>query len=118
MTVESIGTLLKNAAEISKGLPKFLNRNNFTSDWNNILENSKSDSQIKNQKNLWMDSFKTLKLVHYFRNNYYPNISMFKAVNILFSKMNLYPEFLTNEKIPPMDIQIKYLEFLRKHSVA
>jgi hypothetical protein len=118
LNMKSISRLLKNAGEINKGLQNFLNLNMFTSDWSNILKNSKSDLQIKNQKNLWMDGFKTLKLVHYLRDNYYPSISMFEAMNILFRKMNLHPEFLSNEKIPPIDIQIKYLELLRKHSVA
>jgi hypothetical protein len=111
---ESIDRLFNISGEINKHIKDFLHQNDFRQDWNNILKNSKSESQINIQKDLWMDGFRTLKLIHFLRDNCYPNIGMFQALNKILEKMDLYPEFESNEKIPPIDIQVKYLELLRE----
>ncbi|MDX1699018.1 MAG: hypothetical protein R3250_00300, partial [Melioribacteraceae bacterium] len=118
LNTNNINILLKKASKISKGLQDFLIINNFKDDWSNILKNSKTELQIRKQKNLWMDGFKTLKMVHYLRDTYHPNIAMFNALNILFQKMDLNPKFISHEKIPSIDIQVEYLDFLREHSNA
>ena len=61
-----------------------------------------------------MDGFRTLKLIHHLRDNQFPNENMFTALNKLFAKMNLEFDFTTEEIIPPLEIQLEYLKFLRK----
>ena len=61
-----------------------------------------------------MDGFRTLKLIHYLRDNQFPNENMFTALNKLFAKMNLEFDFATEEIIPPLETQLEYLKFLRK----
>ena len=63
------GTLLKEAKSINKALFNFLIREKFEESWNKIIENSKTELQLERQKINWMDGFKTLKLIHYLRDN-------------------------------------------------
>jgi hypothetical protein len=112
----NIDDLLMSAKKIKVELQNFLINNNFMSDWEKILRNSKTENQILKQKDIWMDGFRTLKLIHFLRDECYPNVGMFKAINLLFEKLDITIDFVSNEKIPPVEIQIKYLEFLRKYS--
>ncbi len=108
--------LLENAGKISKSLADFLILNNFSSDWEKILANTKTETQLQKQKKMWFDGFKTLKLIHYLRDNANPQINMFKAVDLLFAMMNI--SFERNEPkyeiIPNLKIQLQYLNKLRQ----
>jgi len=104
---------LEFANQIAPVLRKFLEEQNFETDWNKILDNNKNEKQINRQKIFWFDGFKTLKLIHFLRDRLNQNINMFDALNSIFQKMNITaPE--RNEKIPELDVQIKYLEILRE----
>jgi len=111
-----ISRILHEAKCINHELFDFLISQNFAKDWENILNNSKSEDQVKKQKIIWMDGFKTMKLIHYLRDKSFPNINMFSALNELFDKLNFRFDFKTAEQIPSIDTQIKYLNFLRKLS--
>jgi len=106
--------LLQKAKMVSPFLFDFLNEQGFEKDWNNILSNSNSYEQLKKQQISWMDGFRTLKLIHYLRDNVYPNINMFNAVKELFDLMKKKFPYNTNDLIPSIKIQLEFLNFLRK----
>jgi hypothetical protein len=105
--------VLTSAIEINSKLYDFLIEQNFKSDWDNILKNSKSEIQLNKQKNNWMDGFRTLKLIHYLRDNENPNKDMFEAINNLLESMNVNFDYISINQIPSLEIQLKYLELLR-----
>lgn len=102
------------AKEINNSLCEFLKENKFESSWNKIISNSKNQKQIELQKKRWFDGFRTLKLIHYLRENGYPLINMFEAVESLSEFHNLKLNIKRKEDIPSIEIQKEYLLFLRK----
>jgi hypothetical protein len=117
----SSSALLKSAKEIDNNLFMFLSGQGFEIDWQRILDNSKTGEQIQRQKIRWFDGFRTLKLIHFFRENDFPMINMFTALDILLNEFNiiLAPNDLpsddgTGKYIPGIEIQKKYLELLRR----
>jgi len=104
----------KLAQNIHPELINFLTEQNFISDWNKISENSTSSEQIAKQKHKWFDGFRTLKLIHHLRDNAFPQINMFEALNGLLTRLEISDGFFTHEKdVPNLDVQRKYLELLR-----
>jgi hypothetical protein len=111
---KDISKILKETKIINSDLYLFLVNNNFEENWNKILNNTKTDEQLYKQKINWMDGFRTLKLIHHLRDNHLPNENTFSALNQLFKTMNFEFDFTTNEIIPPLEVQLEYLKFLRK----
>ena len=107
---------LGKAKIIDKELYNFLISQNFVSDWGRILINSKTETQIKKQKKIWIDGFKTLKLIHYLRDNKFPQETMFKALDDLLNKMEIKNSIKRTEAIPNIETQLQYLRLLRKIS--
>jgi hypothetical protein len=105
--------LLKKAEYININLLNFFKEQNFFTDWNNILKNSKSADQLNKQMLGWLDGFRTLKLIHYLRDNIYQDINMFSAINNLLNKMKINFDFRTDKEIPNVEIQEHYLNLLR-----
>ena len=110
---ETADIILRNANSIHPGLMEFLLQRKFEKSWENILNNSKSTGQLNRQKINWFDGFKTLKLLHYLRDNYFPSINMYEALDYFSSKLN-YQSILHNEDKPDLIIQKEYLEFLKE----
>ncbi len=105
---------LEKVNEVEPRLNKFFNEINFKKDWNNIVDKQKTSEIIK-QKKYWFDGFKTLKFVHYVRDNIYPLKSMFNELNKTFKYLDLDFRFSnSNEEIPELSVQTKYLEKLRE----
>lgn len=102
------------AGEIEESLKKFLEINLFEEQWDKILSNAKTESQINKQKKIWFDGFRTLKLIHYLRDNCYPNINMFTALDNFFNKLNFHSTINREESIPPVHIQLEYLKQLKE----
>lgn len=105
---------LEEAKKINIVLFNFLIEQKFEKNWNMILANSKTQLQIEKQKKMWMDGFKTLKLIHYLRDNSFPQENMFEALDYLFSKMKITKQINRDEEIPTIEVQLKYLEALRE----
>ena len=105
---------LKSASAIHKSLYDFLVQNSFEDSWTKILNNSKSDEQKQKQKQIWFDGFRTLKLIHYLRDNGFPLVNMFEALDQYFELTNYNLQFKRKEIIPPIDVQIQYLNHLRE----
>ena len=80
---------LYHAGKINFQVHNFLITQNFLQDMGKIISTSKTDEQIKKQQFRWFDGFRTLKLVHYLRDNGMPNIFILDALNIMFEKLNL-----------------------------
>lgn len=106
-------SILKKAKNISPGLYYFLLSHNFERDWERILRNNQSAEEIQKQKIYWFDAFRTLKLIHYLRDNGYPNINLFDAVDLLLQWLKIKSNIHRDSEIPEIKIQKQYLLFLR-----
>ncbi|MEJ2617871.1 MAG: hypothetical protein P8Z35_23150 [Ignavibacteriaceae bacterium] len=108
---------LKIAGNIHPDLYQFLVINNFENSWDKILNNSKSLTQLEKQKLFWFDGFRTLKLIHYLRDNSFPLIDMFDALDLILSYFDSGPGFKRRRGINPrINEQVEYLTILRKLS--
>jgi hypothetical protein len=105
---------LKNAKEIHPALYSFLIENSFHESWKKILLNSKTDEQIQKQKMIWFDGFRTLKLIHFLRDNGFPLVNMFDALDEMFNHFDKKIIRVNNEELPTPEIQQMYLAVLRK----
>ena len=109
--------ILLSSENISQSLLKFLTKNNFINNMNRIKENSKTTEQLKYQKKLWFDGFKTMKLIHYLRDNGYPQKQMFLALNEFFDILKISFNKSHDETIPNSNKQKEYLYKLRELTI-
>jgi len=100
------------AEEIHPALAHFLLEQKFEKSWSAIMRASKSEQQIQRQKNNWFDGFKTLKLIHYLRDNGFPLQPMFASLNLRIHAADMQLDFTGEEEIPPFAVRQKYLEML------
>lgn len=106
--------LLEKAGNIDSALIVFLREQKFLENWKRILKNSKNSKQLNFQKKNWFDSFKTMKLIHYLRDNGHPLINMFDALDIMFDELNINHPNRDKKEIPTIGIQMEYLAKLRE----
>ncbi len=106
------------AGKLNPVLKNFLQLNSFQDQWNKILSNAKSIEQIRKQKKIWFDGFRTMKLIHYLRDNGFPNINMFDALDDLFVKLKIDTNISRNETVPSIQIQQNYLQTLKEAGSA
>lgn len=104
---------IEKSKEINNNLYNFLIQQEFEKSWQDILSNSKSESQLNKQRNIWFDGFRTLKLIHHLRDEEFGKINMFDAIDILFSYFN-EEKIIRDSSIPNEKIQMQYLEKLRQ----
>ncbi|MCX6150485.1 MAG: hypothetical protein NTX22_08195 [Ignavibacteriales bacterium] len=113
-SIKSSMEYLEEARDIHQSLYDFLIEQKFDSNWEKIRNNYKNSETLQKQKIFWFDGFKTLKLIHYLRDAAFPLVPMFTAIDEL---LKLYDSSKVigwgDSKIPPIDIQKKYLEALR-----
>jgi len=113
-TISSPQGVLNKAKEIHMELYDFLLRIGYFKEWENILSNTKSRSQLTHQKKIWFDGFKTLKLIHHLRDTAFPEINMFNALDVFFIKLGINDSIERNGvNIPDINIQKEYLQLLR-----
>ena len=79
-----------------------------------VLKKNNNPIEIEKQKLFWFDAFRTLKLIHYLRDETYPNINMFDAIDELLMLMNIGNNIKRNSTIPDLETQKEYLLLLRK----
>jgi hypothetical protein len=106
--------LLKIANNINPSLLAFLNEQDFERFIDKVLLKNNNPIEIEKQKHFWFDAFRTLKLIHYLRDETYPNINMFDAIDELLKMMNIENKIARNSVIPELEIQKEYLLLLRK----
>jgi len=105
---------LEAAENIHPALYKFLVKQEFDRAFSKILNQTNDTKQLNNQKKFWFDGFRTLKLIHYLRDNVNPNINTFDAIDILFEKMEISHNIKRDKgTIPELNVQKEYLELLR-----
>jgi hypothetical protein len=106
--------ILTFAKRLNPGLHQFLIDQKFDMQWNRILENTKSPDQLSKQKKLWFDGFRTLKLIHFFKDTSFPNVNMIDALIDMFNLSNIpFKESVNSQKAPwKVDLE-KYLQILR-----
>lgn len=110
-----ISYYLDAAEKIHPMLYKFLIKQEFDRAFSKILNKTTDEKQLNNQKKFWFDGFRTLKLIHFLRDNVHPNINTFDAVDILFEKLNISHNIKRSTKaIPELQVRKEYLELLRK----
>jgi hypothetical protein len=106
--------LMKISKNINPTLANFLMQQDFENFINKVLLKNNTPTEIEKQKHFWFDAFRTLKLIHYLRDETYPNINMFDAIDELFKMMNIENKTKRNSAIPELEIQKEYLLLLRK----
>lgn len=104
---------IEEAKKIHTSLSEFLTAQNFESDYSRIVSNSKKPEQLLKQKSGWFDGFRTLKLIHYLRDNGFPPVMMFDALDKIFRLTGADFNSGRNEDIPSLEVQSRYLELLR-----
>lgn len=108
-------TILGKSKTISVSLYNFLIENDFLNSLTRINRNAKTREQLHHQKKLWFNAFKTLKLIHYLRDNGYAERQMFTALNEI---VDLVDETgfkkYTSNTLPPIEKQVEYLALLRR----
>ncbi len=107
-------SLVKIAKNIHPALADFLVQQDFENFINKVLLKNNNQNEIEKQKHYWFDAFKTLKLIHYLRDETYPNINMFDAIDELLKLMKFENNIKRNSAIPDLETQKKYLKLLRK----
>ena len=107
-------SLIRIAKNIHPSLFDFLNQQDFENFVKKVLLNNKNHSELEKQKHFWFDAFRTLKLIHYLRDEAYPNINMFDAIQELLKMMSIENMIKRNSAIPELEIQKEYLLLLRK----
>jgi len=113
-SVEPSADYLKIAKNIDENLFQFLVEQDLPRFLSKVLLNSKNPAEIEKQKHYWFDAFRTLKLIHYLRDETYTNINMFDAIDELLKMMDIENNISRNSAIPDLETQKEYLLLLRK----
>ena len=106
--------LIRISQNIHPALSGFLSQQDFGNFINKVLLKNNNPNEIEKQKHFWFDAFRTLKLIHYLRDETYPNINMFDAIDELLKMMSIENKIKRNSAIPELEIQKEYLLLLRK----
>jgi hypothetical protein len=105
---------LQDSRKIHPELYNFLEIRGFRSDWQKILDNSKSKSQLDYQRKNWFDAFETLKLIHHLRDASFPMMDIASGTEKLFKIIQHSVNFgLTGETINQENMFEFYLNELR-----
>jgi hypothetical protein len=110
-----VSEYLSEAEHIHPELYKFLIRQEFDKDFSKILNQANDEKQLNLRKKQWFDGFRTLKLIHYLRDNAFPEIFTFDAIDSIFEKMKISCNIMRDKNtIPELSIQKQYLKLLRE----
>jgi hypothetical protein len=107
--------ILVESEKIHPQLHVFLNNSKFSEQFEKIQDNSANANQLSIQKKLWFDGFKTLKLVHFLRDNAFPNVDMSFALDKMFERIK-YPVNIKGNRhdFSDINLQKQYLDVLRR----
>ena len=79
--------LLERAGKVAPPLRAFLEQAQFRRVWPRLEENSRNTEQLLAQFHRWFDGFRTIKLIHYLRDNAFPLCGMFPAIAALLDRV-------------------------------
>lgn len=106
--------IIKEAETIHPKLKDFLKESKFPEFLFRILRGVKDEQTLKRHLNDWFDSFRTLKLINYFSREVYPQINMFRALDVILAASGMSGVKLSGKNgIPPLVEQIAILQYLR-----
>lgn len=111
--VDSLDELYTKEIELSQSVNDYLNTINFKENLNKIKKNSTSLTHFKQLFFNWFNAFKVLKFVHFARDNYYLDSSVFVEANKLVKQFNLS---VCNENEQINELLYFYKELDRKMS--
>ncbi len=103
---------LTKAKEIDPFLVNFLVSQSFQDAWTKIINETTKVDQLKKQKYFWFDGFRTMKLIHYLRDNAYPVVNIIEALNQMLMEQPSEP---TNDSSFSWQEYFKYLKLLRSN---
>ncbi len=113
--ISNIDDYLSEAKKINNVLYEFLVTQYFEKNFGKVVNNSSSNAQLQKQKIRWFDAFKTLKLIHYLRDNFSPMINMFDALDEMLNHFNYKINYKKSKNgLPDIETQKEYLNILRK----
>lgn len=99
--------LLTEARGIAEALAAFLVMRGFESIWPKLQSNVSDTGSFLRQFHRWFDGFMTLKLIHYLRENGYPETNTFQAVGVLLKRVG----------VQDIDIQDRYEDLDRQREL-
>jgi hypothetical protein len=106
--------LLERAARISTHLRDFLTRNKFPESWPRLQQNAPDPDGLERQFHRWFDGFKTLKLIHYLRDNGLPRQTIFDAVRELIDRSaGIDPGIFWDDIVGDIGVQEELIGVLR-----
>ena len=106
--------LVGEAGRICPQLKAFLDAQNFRRVWRRLRENTAGPKALSAQFHRWFDGFRTLKLVHFLRDNGYPEQEMFESIACLLNRMGkTSPPFDPARIRHDLEQQKTLLHFLR-----
>lgn len=112
---DNLKNVLEQSEKIDKHLFEFLMLNKFELFWQKISKEIRNENQMTRQKKYWFDAFKTLKLIHYLKDNAYPLVNMFDAIDSLLELSGQSEKIVRNKSVlPDLQKQKEYLLLLRK----
>ncbi len=106
--------ILKKTEIIHPRLKSFLEENKFHLVWPKMRRVAKDEKLMARQFNDWFDGFKTLKLVHYFTREVFPQINMFLALEQIIYMLNSSELHYNQQEIPALFEQKNILRCLRE----
>ena len=107
--------ILAEAHRIHPALKSFLVESRFADAWSKICRNAKEEKTRRHHFHDWFDGFKTFKLIKYLTRTVYPQIDMFDALAEILTLMGMpVSKINIQTKIPNLEEQIKFLQYLRK----
>jgi len=77
-----------NYKEVDRVTLEFLESRNFKKKYLELKKHSKDFKGFRKRFYQWFDAFLLMKYLHFARDSYYPNISIYDATNYLFNKLN------------------------------
>lgn len=95
--------------ELPKGIQNFLQQHKGNEGWENAYKNSADDNSFKKRYMLWWDGFRILKLVHFLRDEYYPNTPIQQAAIELLAKNKK----VVNDDLSLYDLLMLYRDIQR-----
>jgi len=108
-------TIIANVRQIHAPAADFLAAQGFADTWEKLRRNSPDQHVLLEQFHRWFDAFKTLKLLHYLRDNGYPLQPLWSAVRTLLDQSGYEPAGFPWQRVADdREAQITLLHHLRR----
>ena len=101
--------LLVEAGGISLQLREFLELNRFEEIWPRLQRNAPHHAGLELQFHRWFDGFKTLKLIHYLRDQQLPNAPVFDAIARIEPSSSRYVTSDLNDDLKAQEALLEHL---------